>query len=1250
MLKQRTSAIIRLALAIGGIFLSRFAFAAQEIDFSKPKSITLPLVQKGPEIDGRLDDAVWQQASSATNFLDLARLKKTVSEQTDVLMLRDENNLYFGFICDSHAPDKIKTTRGKEEHDPRRLYKDDVVEIFIDTEHSKNDFYHWIINSNGAIYDLVQHRLLETERMISSPQWDSKAVAAGSKDGKHWFVEVKIPLSDFEERDLKALKRDKKWGLQFGRENWSLPEGKKEFSTWSRTYKFEEPEDFGEVSFSGKAIKEKRASWVQTKDDTLFTIDKPKRYKYNFTKIFDFGAGGQSENYPQGVIHVDPQSAFTNKMGYGFVLPDGLNAYTFPKGARNYYGSQLSPLVIDYIASKDKSIFKFNLPRGKYRAIFVCGSDMINKTAPVDMNIDVNGSKLRIQNLIPARIYMPGKVNFSTDGDNPVKVIISPQDGTEWVLNYFLVFPIKDKPEANRAFYWLERDNFNYPFEKYIDKAKIWITFPPEKNKYITKKERKAGFSLIGLPSAKFTPRNHTPQKEDSRGPLRAMTSPGFRTTMQFGFFALKSFKDLQVRIDQQSNKKDIKLQLLQMNYQINRIGRGSLGQFGFSPRLLFKPESIWIDENTMQSYYIIADIDKTTPPGVYTGKIGIYNGKIKLMDKKFIIIVLPFSPQNKRQIRSMYYNPPLYQYSESKWGKYSDAENLLVEKDTRNQLMDLKRHGIDKIHTYTFYKSYSKDKDGKWHYYPNGREKRFLKLLKEEGVSEHACFLAGYDAYSPGAFILNDALKKSGYPPILKVPERYKCQGELSPEFFKNVSSIVKEIIESRKKYGLPIPAFDVWDEPGYMNSKALVPFLDAIHKAGGRTSVTLMPGCFPYLSGKVDVKTYNGMAMGVEGSEIASPEEVAKFRAKEKSIYTVYYNGAIGAPYPCLARMGFGYWAWAWNLNGLDPYKYWKISGDLMLGRSWHPVIFDADGNITATTPAWEMFSEATYDNNLVQELEDLVAATGNNSKIVNNAKNFLRELKQKSCVNFSHIFRGCSIMTGAPIVDKYSWPACRYDYLRAKLVSYIMEIKGLDKEYPKIEKEINIIESDSAKREGIIFAKKNKDMPPSRKGNLFINGGFEEGAIKKQKNNQHRTLWGFSRVSPQAEIQEKFVHSGKHALRIEHKTFINNDVIYGERIRLVTGKNYKVTFWAKRDAAAGDVAHASGVWLMTFSGVPGSKFIRRDSMWFSEVIPTFDWKKFTYSFIAEKNEKLLQFTIYYTDKKSTVYFDDISIIEKD
>ena len=950
------------------------------------------------------------------------------------------------------------------------------------------------------------------------------------------------------------------------------------------------------------------------------------------------------------MIHVDPKTIFTSKKEYGFVLADGIKAYAFPKGGRNFYGSRLSPLVDDYVGAREENTFEFNLPKGKYRAIFVCGSDMFNKTAPVDMEIDINDGKLRIQNLITARMYMSGKVDFSTDGKKTVKVRISPKTGTEWVLNYFLVYPVKDNPEATRAFYWIERDNFNYPFEKYVDQAKVWITYPPAKNVFITEKEKKYGFSVVELPSAKFTPMNYTPQREDSRGALRALISPGFRTTMQFGFYALKAFKDLQVRIERQPSAKNVKLQLLQMNYQINRIGKGSLGQFGFSPRLLFKPTSIWLDKGIMQSYYIIADINEATHPGIYTGEIGIYDGQIKLADKQFRITVLPFSPENKRQLRSMYYNPPLYQYHESKWGKYTDAENALVEMDTRNQLKDLKRHGIEKIHSSCLKNSYIKGKDGKWHYAPHERTRKLMMLLKEEGDSENAYFLAGYDAYSPGPFILNEELKKGGYPPIRKVSERYKCMGKLSPEFFENVSGIVKEVIDFRKSNGLPVPAIDIWDEPGHINSKALIPFLDAIHKAGGRTAVTLMPGCFPHLTGKVDVKTYNGMAMGVEGSEIASPAEVAEFREKEKSVYTVYHNSTITSPNARLARMSFGYWAWAWNLNGLDPYKYWKISGDIMLGKSWHPVIFDADGNIKITTPAWEMYAEGTYDNNLVQELEDLISATEQNPKNVKDAENFLSDLKKKSCINFSHIFRGFSTMTGAPTINKYSWPACRYDFIRARLVSYIMKIKGFDKKYPEIEKEINIIETKNTKREKIIFKKINKGMPASRKGNLFINGGFEEDEVKKNEVLPHRNLRGFSRVSPQAQVQGEIVHSGKNALRFEHKAFINNDVVKAERIKLVPGKNYKVVFWARRDAKAGDVAHASGVWLLTYSGVPDGKFIRRDSMWLSEVTPTFGWKKFEYDFIAGKNEKLLQFTIYYTDKKSVVYFDDISIIEDD
>ena len=1227
----------RLAL---GVVLSLVPFgdvdlSAAEADYSKPKETVIPLVEKGPVIDGKLDDECWSQASRATNFLTLERLKKTVSEQTEVLLSRDKENLYFGFTCRCADPSKILATKEKAGHDPSRLYKDDVVEIYIDPALSRHDNYHWIVNAKGAVWDAECHRLPETETMISSPQWDSHAEAAGSVGDKAWFVEVRIPLADFQPQDLKPLKEGKTWGIQFGRENWRVPEG--EFSTWSASYKFTEPKDFGIARFSGAPVKEVAAAWEQKKADDLFQMDPPKRFSHQFTRLFKFGpapqaavADGKPTGLPDGASLVGAATVYSKEKGYGFASVDGVEEKA---GGKISYGKGSSPLASGYLRSTRPNEFLFDLPAGRYCAVFVCGTP--DNRSPVDMAVEVNGVRERMLNFIPFRVWLPKWVEFSADGGKPVSVKLS--GSTKWALNMIAVCPAEEQPQALRAYYWLERDFYNYPVEEAVFKnAKCWVRYPPQKEISLTDAEKKAGFAVINLPSTRYSPMNYAPQEEDSRGPLRTITSAGRRTMAQFGVYGIDEIKDLRVVLETPPGK-GIDIQLLQTKYSIGKVGSGSLNQYGFHAVGAWKAESVWLEKERFQPYWLIMDVSHECPPGVHSGKVGIYNGKTKLAEREFRIAVLPFNPKNRRQVNSIYFNSSLNAFGQQSWSASNDREKELVALETRCQTRDIVKHGIDKTHLMGAADLMRKEADGLWHYRPTEQEKLTLRIMKEEGLEEHGNFLAGYDAW--GA-VLNEGMRSAGLKPIETMSDRYLWKDKLPPAFFDNLTAVIKEHMESRKSMGLIPPAYELWDEPGKINSPALVPFLDAIHKAGARTKQTLTADCFPTLSGKVDIKTYNGIGLGVAGGEAASPEEILEYRQKEKTEYLVYQNSTIMVDDPRIARQGYGYWAWGWNLNGLDPYKYWKIAGDPLMTSSWHPMIFDGDGKLLVTTPSWEAHADGVYDNCLLQELEDLAGADP--SKKTEAARQFLNGLKKQSALPFSQVSWPASPLTGEAQTDQFRWPACRYEFLRAHMARMTLDLKGLTVQHKAVCDEVDAVEKEAKLQEESFFRRKRKDMPPSRQGNLIDNGGFED-ASRDDKG----VPVGFTHWSKQAEVQPDVVHSGKTALSFTPKG-LPNDGIRARQVRLIPGKAYTFSAWAKRVARPEDVSPSTGFFNHTFPVDSGKSFVRRLPLWFSAATPSFDWRRFELTFTAENGEASFCPWIYTHDKQGVFYVDDLELRE--
>ncbi|MHC4872369.1 MAG: sugar-binding protein [Planctomycetota bacterium] len=1241
-LRSRTAVLsFIISIALAGIISAA--------DFSKQKKTVLPVIESFPKIDGQLTDKVWEKASRLTNFLNLDRLKSTVSEQTEVMILSDKKNIYLGVTCYSHNPNAIKAEVKPDNRDYARLYKDDVIEFFIDPEDTGEDCYQWVINSKGAVFDAEKHRLVSTEKMLLSKEWNSDIKVRGSKNDKAWMLEVKIPLSNFRKREVSYMLSGKPWGLQVGRENWSLKDGNTQFSTWSKAYSFSEPQTFGKVVFGGKAVKEKITAWKQKSDKGLVVIDKPKRFTYPFTRIFDFGPADaekiEEEIYgkkQQDVTHISAASIYSKENRAGFVSSEGIKAAQARDKGKTYYGTKFSPLVIDYLKSHKENTFKFDLPAGDYNAVFVSGTDMtiIDGPAPVRMQIDINGSKGVLENLVPARTFRKKIIPFKADGKEVVTVKLSPEKGVSWALKFMLIYPAKDDHLARRAFYWIERDYFLYPVEKWLDKTKLYIAHPPAKSKFISAEERDKGFALFALPNANYTPKNYKPQKWDVRGKMRTISAPGERAILQFAFHALREYKSLQVKIIKSENK--IKVQPLQLKYQLHRMGRSSLKQKGYVPKLLWKVEPVWIEAGVTQGYYLVADIAEDIAPGVYSIAAGVFDGSRKLAAQEFALTVLPFRPENKKTKRSRYYNPPTYSYSDMTWNGYSSEEKALINKDLVQQLNDLKRHGTDYITGIPGVKaSYNKGDDGKWHYKPSEREQMFFEGLKKTGITELVTFIPGYDSYSPGPFIINEDLQENGHPlqpSAANLAKRYQCHGKLSQGLFENLSELVRENMAARKSYGLASPAFEVWDEPGHMNAAALVPFYKAIRKGGGKTGCTLVAGCFPAISGMVDIKVYANI--NAPGGEAESAEMIKERLEKHNEETHVYYNSLMIWRNPRDPR-AMAYWTWAWNLSGISSYKYFKITGDLILNKnSYHPLQFDENGDILSTTTNWEMVAESAFDNSLVQLIESLSA-----EKNVQESQAFLARLRKDAYVDLRALMGGLSSLTGGVIVDDKNWHPAKFDYIRASMCLHILKLQNLADKYPALVKEISALKERAGRQVTEFFKQEKSGREEADNTNIITNAGFEKFQIHKSGS---KNIPGFPRFSNKASIDQEIFKSGKSSLIFTHQDHKGIDVVVSEGIKLKPGTTYNFKGWARRKAEKSGVAAtpSTGIWLQTYSGPKAGKYARRKQLTFSPQLPSFDWQKFEYRFTLEEGENLLYIYIFNQDKNSVIHIDDLEL----
>jgi len=138
-----------------------------------------------PLLDGRLDDPVWAQARSVTDFETfIPEFGKKQAEKTIAYMAYDEQNLYFAFRCLDDHPDQIKATLSRRDD----IASSDFVCINLDTFNDQQSLYAFYVTPLGVQGD---SRFASNKEDFSVDMvWDS----AARIDAEGYTVEIRIPL------------------------------------------------------------------------------------------------------------------------------------------------------------------------------------------------------------------------------------------------------------------------------------------------------------------------------------------------------------------------------------------------------------------------------------------------------------------------------------------------------------------------------------------------------------------------------------------------------------------------------------------------------------------------------------------------------------------------------------------------------------------------------------------------------------------------------------------------------------------------------------------------------------------------------------------------------------------------------------------------------------------------------------------------------------------------------------------------
>ena len=176
-----------------GLAVAPAPAAAQEqkAPAAREQKKTLPahFTTTAPVLDGVLDDKVWSEAQAGTEFVQREPdTGKAASQRTEVRVIYTSTTLYIGL---SNFDNEAHRIIDKEMQRDQPLWRDDAVDVVIDTFGDHRNAYLFETNPNGARTDA----LISDEGRDFNLSWNGVWQVASRRTPEGWFSEMAIPFS-----------------------------------------------------------------------------------------------------------------------------------------------------------------------------------------------------------------------------------------------------------------------------------------------------------------------------------------------------------------------------------------------------------------------------------------------------------------------------------------------------------------------------------------------------------------------------------------------------------------------------------------------------------------------------------------------------------------------------------------------------------------------------------------------------------------------------------------------------------------------------------------------------------------------------------------------------------------------------------------------------------------------------------------------------------------------------------------------
>jgi hypothetical protein len=165
-------------------------------------------VEKGPVMDGSLQDDVWRQAAPFGGFkMIYPTFGNEPTEKTELRILFDGANLYIGVYCHDGDPSGIAAnSMARDGGGDEDESSDDLVKVLLDPFQDKRNAYIFYVNPRGA----RSEGLASGEH--SSLNWDGIWEAKSGIQADGWSCEMRIPFKTISFKPGLAV-----WGINVER-------------------------------------------------------------------------------------------------------------------------------------------------------------------------------------------------------------------------------------------------------------------------------------------------------------------------------------------------------------------------------------------------------------------------------------------------------------------------------------------------------------------------------------------------------------------------------------------------------------------------------------------------------------------------------------------------------------------------------------------------------------------------------------------------------------------------------------------------------------------------------------------------------------------------------------------------------------------------------------------------------------------------------------------------------------------------